>query len=98
LKPNLKTPSFDTRLWEPFRNCPGRRVSIAYVNLQQGYVMLSREGITKTKEDGSKNLQFLDAFSIPGDTSCQLTNSMYARKGKALLLRGNSAHSQFVIA
>jgi hypothetical protein len=67
----MKTPFFDTRLWEPFRNCPGRRVSIAYVNLQQGYVMLSREGITKTKEDGNKNLQFL-AFSIPGDTSCQL--------------------------
>lgn len=34
-------------------------MSVAYVNLQQGYTKLMREGNTKTKEHENKDLQLL---------------------------------------
>jgi len=55
----LKAPFLETKLWLAFRNCPGRRVSVAHTRL------IIREGSSKTKGDGSKDLQLL-AFSISG--------------------------------
>jgi hypothetical protein len=55
----LKAPFLETKLWLAFRICPGRRVSVAHTRL------IIREGSSKTKGDGSKDLQWI-AFSISG--------------------------------
>jgi hypothetical protein len=56
-------PLFESRIWLELRDCPGRSVSLAYVNSQLGYRRLIRNGSTKTKEDGSADLHLL-ALSI----------------------------------
>jgi hypothetical protein len=52
-------PLFESRIWLELRDCPGRSVSLAYVNVQLGYTRLIRKGSTKTKEEGNTDLHLL---------------------------------------
>jgi hypothetical protein len=41
---------FESRIWLELRDCPGRIVYLAYVNVQLGYTRLIRKGSTNNAE------------------------------------------------